>query len=152
MEHQDQQKPKHLRSSSFSSDETNFTDILCHMNASRWADKLNRISPPRWKSQQELYEAANWKPGIRMTPMTPTPSPTPSPRPSPYSHVTYERSEPTIFKTSSRAQNRARPSTAKPATYAKQSRVVKRVQKHKMITRSRCKRYCCRVVMRGCGP
>ena len=65
------------------------------IHAEKLREQLECISPPRWKSREELYAQAISEPydkaGVRMSPITPTPPSvlSPSPRPSPYQPSLY---------------------------------------------------------------
>lgn len=67
------------------------------IHAEKLRDRLERISPPRWKSREELYALAISEPygkaGMRDSPITPTPPSvlSPSPRPSIYQPSFYSR-------------------------------------------------------------
>jgi hypothetical protein len=65
------------------------------VQAEKLRERLERISPPRWKSREELYAMAISEPderhGVRTSPITPTPPSvlSPSPRPSIYQPSLY---------------------------------------------------------------
>ncbi|KIN08124.1 hypothetical protein OIDMADRAFT_47997 [Oidiodendron maius Zn] len=67
------------------------------LHAEQLKERLERISPPRWKSREELYALAIAEPydkaGVRMSPITPTPPSvlSPSPRPSLYQPSLFSR-------------------------------------------------------------
>ena len=67
------------------------------LHAEKLRERLERISPPRWKSREELYALAIAEPydkaGVRMSPITPTPPSvlSPSPRPSLYQPSLFSR-------------------------------------------------------------
>jgi len=67
------------------------------VHAERLRERLERISPPRWKSREELYALAIAEPydkaGMRTSPITPTPPSvlSPSPRPSLYQPSLFSR-------------------------------------------------------------
>jgi hypothetical protein len=67
------------------------------IHAEKLRERLERISPPRWKSREELYALAILEPydkaGVRTSPITPTPPSvlSPSPRPSIYQPSLYSR-------------------------------------------------------------
>ena len=151
-----------IRTTSFiAEDNPHFASLAMQFHADRLFSRLDRLSPPRWKSQDELYEEANWKAGMRMTPCTPTPSGTPSPAATPYMFSIDKRydtpeslSPPPFafapqtkhhgnFPIHSRAQSRK---TSKSSiSISKPNRITKRaVSKHSMITRSRCRGNCLR--------
>ncbi|KAN0115539.1 hypothetical protein V8E51_005083 [Hyaloscypha variabilis] len=142
-----------IRTTSFiAEDNPHFATLAMQFHADRLFSRLDRLSPPRWKSQDELYEEANWKAGMRMTPCTPTPSGTPSPAatpymfsidkrydtpeslsPPPFAHLTKHRGDyPIHSRTQSRKSSKSSISVSKP------HRITKRIaSKHSMITRSR---------------
>jgi hypothetical protein len=145
-----------IRTTSFIADENPYvTTLAMQFHADRWISRLDRLSPPRWKSQEELYEDANWKAGMRMTPCTPTPSATPSPAASPYMFSIDKRYD---TPSSISPPPSARLQTTKDfgnfritsrknskSSISKPNRVAKRTaSKHSMITRSRCRGNCLR--------
>ncbi|PMD37105.1 hypothetical protein L207DRAFT_636951 [Hyaloscypha variabilis F] len=149
-----------IRTTSFiAEDNPHFATLAMQFHADRLFSRLDRLSPPRWKSQDELYEEANWKAGMRMTPCTPTPSGTPSPAatpymfsidkrydtpeslsPPPFAHLTKHRGDyPIHSRTQSRKSSKSSISVSKP------HRITKRIaSKHSMVTRSRCGGNCLR--------
>lgn len=145
-----------IRTTSFiAEDNPHFVRLAMQFHADRLLSRLDRLSPPRWKSQEELYEEANFKPGMRMTPCSPTPSGTPSPTATPYMFSINKRydtpeslSPPPFAQTKdqghfairSRTQSRK---TSKSSISSKPNGITKRAtSKHSMITRSRCRGNC----------
>lgn len=77
----DLSRSQRLRRSSIGTfDHTHEPAVIIEMNANRLRDKLSRITPPQWMTQDELYEKSKhpdlW-PWQRTEPMTPTPPETP---------------------------------------------------------------------------
>jgi hypothetical protein len=144
-----------IRTTSFIADDNPYIATLAmQFHADRWISRLDRLSPPRWKSEEELYEAANWKSGMRMTPCTPTPSATPSPAASPYIFAIDKRYDtpsslsppPSAHsQTKDRGDFHIRSRNNLKFSISKPTRVAKRTaSKHSMITRSRCGGNCLR--------
>jgi hypothetical protein len=150
------QNRNRIRTTSFiAEDNPHFAQLAMQFHADRLLSRLDRLSPPRWKSQEELYEEANFKPGMRMTPCSPTPSGTPSPTATPYMFSINKRydtpeslSPPPFAQTKdqghfairSRTQSRK---TSKSSISSKPNGITKRAtSKHSMITRSRCRGNC----------
>ena len=150
------QNRNRMRTTSFiAEDNPHFARLAMQFHADRLLSRLDRLSPPRWKSQEELYEEANFKPGMRMTPCSPTPSGTPSPAATPYMFSINKRydtpeslSPPPFAQTKDhghfaircRTQSRK---TSKSSISSKPNGITKRVtSKHSMITRSRCRGNC----------
>ena len=148
------QRPR-IRTTSFIADDNPYIATLAmQFHADRWISRLDRLSPPRWKSEEELYEAANYKAGMRMTPCTPTPSATPSPATSPYMFAIDKRYDtpsslsppPSAHPQTKDHGNFPLPSRKNSkSSISKSNRVAKRTtSKHSMITRSRCRGNCLR--------
>jgi hypothetical protein len=84
------------------------------IHAEKLRERLECISPPRWKSREELYAQAIAEPydkaGVRLSPITPTPPSvlSPSPRPSPY--------QPSLYSHLSSMSPRSMPSLSPPTT------------------------------------
>ncbi len=144
-----------IRTTSFIADDNPYIATLAmQFHADRWISRLDRLSPPRWKSDEELYEAANWKAGMRMTPCTPTPSATPSPSASPYMFTIDKRYDtpsslsppPSAYlQTKDRGNFPIIIRKNSKSSITKSNRVTKRTSsKHSMITRSRCRGSCLR--------
>jgi hypothetical protein len=151
-----------IRTTSFiAEDNPHFATLAMQFHADRLLSRLDRLSPPRWKSQDELYEEANWKAGMRMTPCTPTPSGTPSPTATPYMfsidkrYDTPESLSPPPFAQQTKerrnflARSRTQSRKTSKSSISKPNRITKRaVSKHSMITRSRCRGNC--LLHKGC--
>jgi hypothetical protein len=155
-------KRNRIRTTSFiAEDNPHFASLAMQFHADRLFSRLDRLSPPRWKSQDELYEEANWKAGMRMTPCTPTPSGTPSPDPTPYMfsidkrYDTPESLSPPPFAFARQTKDcgnfpihsrtQSRKTSKSSISISKPNRITKRtISKHSMITRSRCRGNCLR--------
>jgi hypothetical protein len=121
--------------------------ILNGWHASAINEKLTTASPPKWKSQRQLYrEVQHYGPDRRWTRLTPTPTPPLNP-PSlvvpPTSPPSRHHREyiPTVSKPITRNRNQKSTATARRSPT---KRVEKRNTKHSMVTRSQCRGQCYR--------